>query len=191
MTTTAVRIATAWPFRQFHRAIDLVGAKWTAWRTYNRARSLFPAAKDLSIALSTQFKYRENITIGRHVLIGPDTVIGARSPVVLQDHVRISQGVMIETATLDLTQPTPYPHISRPITIEHGAWIGAGAMVLGGVTIGRYAVVAAGAIVTKDVAPHQIVVGARSHVLPDRWAGTHYRESGEPAPVLRLPRSDA
>ncbi|KQR80239.1 hypothetical protein ASG07_15725 [Sphingomonas sp. Leaf343] len=112
-------------------------------------------------------------------MIGPETVIGARSPVVLEDHVRISQGVTIETATLDLSQPTPYPHISRPITIEHGAWIGTGAMVLGGVTIGRYAVVGAGAIVTKDVAPHQIVVSARPHVLQDRLAGTHYRDGGE------------
>lgn len=178
MTTKAVRIATAWPFRQFHRGIDWVEARWNAWRTYCRARSLFPAAEDLSIALSTQFKYRENIAIGRQVMIGPDTTIGARSLVVIEDHVRISQGVTIETATLDLSQPIPYPHISRQITIERGAWIGAGAMVLGGVKIGRYAVVGAGAIVTKDVAPHQIIVSARPHVLPDRLAGTHYRENG-------------
>ncbi len=179
MTTKVVRMATAWPFRQFHRGVDRIEDKWNAWRTYCRARSLFPAAEDLSIALSTQFKYRENIVIGSGVMIGPETVIGARSPVVLEDHVRISQGVTIETATLDLSQPTPYPHISRPITIEHGAWIGTGAMVLGGVTIGRYAVVGAGAIVTKDVAPHQIVVSARPHVLQDRLAGTHYRDGGE------------
>jgi acetyltransferase-like isoleucine patch superfamily enzyme len=118
--STAFRIATAWPFRKFHRAIDWMELKWNVWRTYNRARSLFPGADSLSIALSTQFKYRENITIGRHVLIGPDTVIGARSPVKLADHVRVSQGVLIETASLDLSQPVPYPHISRPIT-AHGS----------------------------------------------------------------------
>ena len=179
MSTKVVRIATAWPFRQFHRGVDWIETRWNAWRTYCRARSLFPAAEDLSIALSTQFKYRKNITIGHQVMIGPDTTVGARSPVVLEDHVRISQGVTIETATLDLSQPTPYPHVSKPITIEHGAWIGAGAMVLGGVTIGRYAVVGAGAIVTKDVAPHQIVVSARPHVLPDRRAGSYYLDDGE------------
>ena len=171
---TAIRIATAWPFRQLHRGIDWVEARWNDWRTYCRARSLFPTAENLSIALSTQFKYRENIAIGRGVMIGPGTTIGARSPVVLEDHVRISQGVTIETATLDLSQPVPYPHVSRPITVERGAWIGAGAMVLGGVTIGRYAVIGAGAIVTRDVAPHQIIVGARPHALPDRMAGTHH-----------------
>lgn len=175
MTSTVVRIATAWPFRAFHRAMDWIELKWNAWRAYNRARSLFPAADDLSISLSTKFKYRENITIGRHVMIGPDTAIGARSPVILEDYVRISQGVLIETATLDLSQPVPYPHVSRPITIEHGAWIGAGAMILGGVTVGRHSVVAAGAIVTKDVPPHRIVVGAKAHILPNRLAGTHYQ----------------
>lgn len=175
----AVGIATAWPFRQFHLGIDWVEAKWSAWRTYCRARSLFPMADELSIALSTQFKYRENITIGCNVMIGPDTTIGARSPVILEDHVRVSQGVTIETATLDLSQPVPYPHISKPITIERGAWIGAGAMVLGGVTIGRYAVIGAGTIVTKNVAPHQIIVSARPHALCDRLAGTHHLHDGE------------
>lgn len=179
MTTKAMKIATAWPFRQLHRAIDWVGAKWSAWRTYCRAQSLFPAAEDLSIALSTQFKYRENIAIGRRVMIGPDTTIGARSRVVLEDYVRISQGVTIETATLDLSHPVPYPHVSRPITIERGAWIGAGAMVLGGVTIGRYAVVGAGAIVTKDVPPHRIIVSGRPQILPDRRAGTHHLQESE------------
>ncbi len=172
-----MKIATSLPFRLLSRGLDFGEAKWEAWRTYCRVRNLFPDAKNLSISLSTRFKYLENISIGDNVMIGPHATIGARSPVVLEDYVRISQGVMIETATLDLSQPLPYPHISRPITLKRGAWVGAGAMILGGVTVGEYAVVGAGAVVSRDVPPHAIVVGAAPHALAGRQAGTHYAEA--------------
>jgi acetyltransferase-like isoleucine patch superfamily enzyme len=168
-------ISTSAPLRLLSRAVDKVEAKWIAWRTYCRIQNLFPRSRDLSFSLSTQFKHIENISIGDHVMIGPYTTIGAHAPVILEDHVRISQGVLIETASLDLSRSLPYPHVSRPITVKRGAWVGAGAMVLGGVTIGEYAVIAAGAVVTKDVQPHAIVVGASAQTLPDRYAGTHYK----------------
>lgn len=169
-----IRVATSWPFRLLHRAIDDVEFKWRAWRTYCRIRSTFPNSRDLSFSLSTSFKYVENISIGDGVMIGPHVTIGARSPVLLKDGVRISQGVMIETATLDLSCPLPYPHVSRPITLERGVWVGAGAMILGGVTVGEFAVVGAGAVVTRDVPPHAIIVGASPHLLAGRRAGTYY-----------------
>ncbi|MCB1356319.1 MAG: hypothetical protein KDK53_07450 [Maritimibacter sp.] len=52
-----------------------------------------------------------------------------------------------------------------PITVEDYAWIGAGAIVLPGVTIGTGAVVAAGAVVTRDVAPRSIVAGNPARLL--------------------------
>ncbi|MEP9357611.1 acyltransferase [Sphingomonas sp. KR3-1] len=161
-----MKIATSLPFRLLSRGIDRAEFYWTAWRTYCRIRNLFPDAKNLSFSLSTMFKYVENISIGDHVMIGPLSTIGAHSKVVLEDYVRISQGVLIETASLDLTQPLPYPHVSRPITLKRGVWVGAGAMVLGGVTVGEYSVIGAGAVVTKDVPPHSIVVGASPRLLP-------------------------
>lgn len=160
-----MEIATIWPLRAFAKAIDYIEFKWRAWRTYCRIRNLFPGVKGLSFSLSTEFKYIENISIGDHVMIGPHSTLGARSPIVLEDYVRISQGVMIETASLDLSKPVHYPHLSSPITIKRGAWIGAGAMVLGGVTVGEYAVIGAGAVITKDVPAHAIVVGVGSRVL--------------------------
>lgn len=166
--------ATSLPFRLIHRGIDAIAFKWNAWRIYCRIRNLFPDSKNLSFSLSTSFKYVENISIGQNVMIGPYATIGAHSPVVLEDDVRISQGVMIETASLDLSQPLPYPHVSRPITLQRGVWVGAGAMILGGVTIGRYAVIGAGAVVTKDVEAHAIVVGAAPRALPGKRAGLHY-----------------
>lgn len=165
-----MKIATSLPFRLLARGLDYVEFKLTAWRTYCRIRTLFPRAKGLSFSPSTAFKHIENIAIGDQVMIGPYSTLGAHSPIVLEDFVRISQGVLIETASLDLNQPVHYPHISKPITIRRGAWIGAGAMVLGGVTIGEYAVIGAGAVITKDVPPHAIVVGAGPRVLDARTA---------------------
>lgn len=175
------RIATSLPLRLLSRGVDFVQAKWLAWRTYSRIRDLFPQAENLSFSLSTSFKYLENISIGNHVMIGPHTTIGAHSRVVLEDHVRISQGVLIETASLDLSQPLPYPHVSKPITLKHGVWVGAGAVVLGGVTIGEYAVIGAGAVITRDVPPGAIVVGAQPRALPGKRAGSYYDDAFDPA----------
>lgn len=163
-----LRLLTSAPFLWLNRGIDALNYSWTAWRTYCRIRLWFPQSRDLAISLSTQFKHRQNIRIGHHVRIGPGVIIGAHAPVVLEDYVRISQYAMLETAGLDLDQPLPYPHVSKPITLKRGAWIGAGAMVLGGVTVGEGAVIAAGVIVTRDVPPGAIVVGAASRELPRR-----------------------
>ena len=56
-------------------------------------------------------------------------------------------------------------HVSGPITIEDGVWIGAGAIVLANVTVGRKSIVGAGAIVTKDVPPFSIVAGNPAKVI--------------------------
>lgn len=164
-------IATAPPFVWFNSAIDAFVHYWTAWRVYCRARAWFPASRDLSFSLSTSFKHRHNIRIGDHVRIGPGVIIGAHSPIIFEDYVRISQNAMIETASLDLGQPLPYPHVSRPITLKRGVWIGAGAMILGGVTIGENAVIGAGVVVTRDVLPGTIIVGTAPRPLERRIGG--------------------
>jgi acetyltransferase-like isoleucine patch superfamily enzyme len=86
------------------------------------------------------------IDIGDDVMIGPNVqLISSGHP--LDPEVRRSQ---ITTA---------------PIRIDRGAWIAAGAMVLQGVTIGADAVVAAGAVVTKNVPPRTLVAGVPARVV--------------------------
>ncbi|MDX8357913.1 acyltransferase [Sphingopyxis terrae] len=164
-------IVTGPPFSWLSGGFDLFVHYWTAWRTYCRIRAWFPASRDLSFSLSTKFKYRGNIRIGDHVRIGPGVIVGAHARVVMEDYVRISQNATIETAGLDLNQPLPYPHVSRPIVLKRGAWIGAGAMVLGGVTVGENAVIGAGVIVTRDVPPGAILVGQAPRQLGRRVGG--------------------
>lgn len=108
---------------------------------------------------TTEIKYGENISIGYHSSIGPYSCIGAKSPVKIGSYVRISRGVIIETAGLDLSKPVPYPHVSKGITIEDGVWIASNAVILGGVSIGANSIIGAGAVVSKNVPPNSIMVG--------------------------------
>ena len=111
---------------------------------------------------STEIKFPQNITLGDHVVIGSECTLGATAPIYLGDHVRLSKGVMLETAGLDFGKPPPYRHISKPIRLEAGVWVGARAIVLGGVTVGEGAVIGAGAVVSRDVAAGAIIVGQPS-----------------------------
>jgi maltose O-acetyltransferase len=108
---------------------------------------------------TTEIKYGENIKIGYHSAIGPYSCLGAKSKISIGSYVRISRGVIIETAGLDLSKPAPYPHVSKEITIEDGVWIASNAVILGGVTIGANSIIGAGAVVTKNVLPNSIMVG--------------------------------
>lgn len=137
-----------WPFLKMKGAIALY-----------RFRSLIKGVGKASrCSLSVEIKYPENITIGDHVVIGPHSTIGAFEKVTIENYVRISKGVVIESAGLNLQSPLPYDHKGKPIFIREGAWLGARCIILGGVTIGKGAVIGAGAVVTKNVPDFSIVV---------------------------------
>lgn len=63
----------------------------------------------------------------------------------------------------------PYDGVWRPVSIGHDCWIGSGARIMGGVSIGTGAVVAAGAVVTHDVPPYAIVAGVPAKVIRIRF----------------------
>ena len=115
---------------------------------------------------NADLKYPEKIKLGNDVVIGVNVSIGAHSRVEIGNCVRISRDVMIETAGLDFSAlAPPYTHISKPIVIEQGVWIGAHAMILAGVTIGEYCIVAAGAVVTKNMPPYSLIGGVPARVI--------------------------
>ena len=114
---------------------------------------------------SVEVKYGENICIGSNSTIGPYTTLGGMAKIDIGDYVRISKGVVLETAGLNLNEKPPYKHHAKSITIENGVWIATNAIILGGVTIGENSIIGAGAVVTKDVAPNSILVGQPSRIL--------------------------
>lgn len=110
------------------------------------------------------FLYRlMGIRIGTDVYMGFDIELETNFPeqVRIGDHVTISHRCII-TAHMGSPSDTPVKHSfppgSKPVVIEDGAWICIGATILPGVTIGKNAVVAAGAVVSRDV-PADTMVG--------------------------------
>lgn len=162
----ARRLLGSWPIRILTRTLMLAASATGRLASFCRARALFPHNPDVVCHWTSEVKYPNNITLGRDVVIGSQCTLGAAAPIVLGDHVRLSKGVVIETAGLDFAGGAPpYPHVMRPITIEADVWIGSRSLVLGGVTIGRGAVVAAGSVVVRDVPPGAIVGGVPAKVL--------------------------
>ena len=68
-------------------------------------------------------------------------------------------------AAADAARPNPFVGAPRPVTIEDNVWIGFGAVILPGVTIGRGAVVAARCVVDVDVPPYALVAGSPARVV--------------------------
>lgn len=104
----------------------------------------------------------KNVCIGKNCGINHDVFILGNNNIEIGDGVVLSARVMLLDAGLDVkkfsTQDFP-PHVSGFVKIEDGVWVGAGAIVLSGVTIGRKSVIGAGSVVTKDVSPFTIVAG--------------------------------
>ena len=108
-----------------------------------------------------------DVMIGDHTRIGlHNTIIG---PVIIGSHVNLAQGITVTALNHifeDSKKRIDEQGVSTSaVVIEDDIWIGANAVVLPGVTIGHHSVVAAGAVVTKDVPPHSLVAGIPAKVI--------------------------
>lgn len=147
-------------------AINTIGTKISIVWSSLRLKALVQHSKGNNFChWTTEIKYPENIYMGDYIAIGPHCCLGAKSQITIGNYVRISRGVILETAGLDMNSTKPYTHRSKPITISDGAWIGSNAIILGGVHIGANAVIGAGAVITKDVPADTIVVGHKNRTL--------------------------
>ncbi len=107
------------------------------------------------------------------VIIGDRSLIGISSvvigPVIIGNDVMLAQNIVISGLNHgyeDITKSIrEHQTITKPITIEDEAWIGANAVITSGITIGKHAVVAAGSIVTKDVPAYSIVAGNPARIV--------------------------
>ncbi len=102
--------------------------------------------------------FGKNITFGKDVFINSGCHFQDQGGITIGDGCLIGHNVVLATINHDLMPENNRKNHYAPIHIENHVWIGSNATVLPGVTIGDWAVVAAGAVVTKDV-PEQTVVG--------------------------------
>ena len=108
-----------------------------------------------------------DVIIGDHTRIGlHNTIIG---PVDIGNHVNLAQGITVTALNHNFSDTNKRIDVqgvsTNPVTIEDDVWVGANAVILPGVTIGEHCVVAAGAVVTKDVPPHSLVAGIPAKVI--------------------------
>lgn len=108
----------------------------------------------------------ENIRVGRNVFINQNCTIYDLGGIDIADGVMIGPNVSIITSG----HPIEPSHrsasvIAKPILIERNAWIATGAIIIGGVTVGEHSVVAAGSVVTHNVAPNTLVGGNPARVI--------------------------
>lgn len=101
----------------------------------------------------------KNLSIGKNVFINFDCTFLTLGGICIEDHVLIGPKVSLISEGHLLAQTERGALLPGKIHIKKNAWIGANATILPGVTIGENAVVAAGAVVSKDVADHTVVGG--------------------------------
>ena len=129
---------------------------------------------------------RNGVSIGRNSRIERGCTIDARSPLTIGANVGISPEVMILAGTHDVNDPEFKDSEVGPwaVTIEDYVWIGSRAMIMPGITVGRGAVVAAGAVVTKDVPPLTIVAGVPAKPIGMRNPAATVYELDKPLPLF-------
>jgi acetyltransferase (isoleucine patch superfamily) len=122
---------------------------------------------DDSSSIFTPFytNYGKNIHIGKNVFINHDCSIIDLGGVIIEDDVLIAPRVTIATEGHPLDPIERQSLVCAPVRIKKGAWIGASATILPGVSIGENAIVAAGAVVNKDVPDNMIVGGVPAKII--------------------------
>lgn len=133
------------------------------------------AKKMLGVSLpdSAQlYRWREiragkNITIGENTIIGLWSSLDGRSGITIGEQVNISSEVAIWTLQHDHRDPE-FGNVGGAVVVGDRAWLSFRSTILPGVTIGEGAVVAAGSVVTKDVAPYMIVGGIPAKIIGER-----------------------
>ena len=124
------------------------------------------------IDYQTYFRYPWKISVGKGVWINRGcefygSMLAGNARITIGDHCALAPRVRVLSATHDYHR-LDLPDLAASVTIGHHVWIGAGATILPGVNIGDGAVVAAGSVVTRDVASFTIVAGNPARFIKNR-----------------------
>ena len=154
-----------------HEAMKITAELNGSYHTADEIRQLFSELigkpVDASFGMFPPFytDCGKNITVGKNVFINTGCRFQDQGGIRIGDHVLIGHNVVLATLNHDFAPYNMATMHPAPIHIEDRVWIGANATVVPGVTIGENSIVAAGAVVTKDVPPNTIVGGVPAKVL--------------------------
>ena len=169
---------------RFWRAADRLGpdVPWTHWRLYFKS-SMLKLAREKFRRFGEGVEFRagayavtcSKISLGNRVVIRPGCMLFADpredgAGITIEDDAMLGSGVHIYVSnhrfdddTLAIIDQGHYD--SQPVTIGQGAWVGACAVLLPGVNVGRNAVIGASSVVTRDIPPFAVAVGNPARVI--------------------------
>ncbi|MBR3128593.1 MAG: sugar O-acetyltransferase [Solobacterium sp.] len=109
----------------------------------------------------------KNVHVGRNVVFNFGCRFVDDADITIGDNTMLGPGVCISTAEHPLSPELRRNGLqyNKPVHIEDNVWIGAGAVILAGVTIGRNAVIGAGSVVTKDIPADSLALGIPAKVI--------------------------
>lgn len=160
--------------------------KFGKWLRYHLCRRLFRSCgKNVNVERGADFGNGRSIAIGDSSGLGVDCWI--RGDVIIGRNVMMGPFVVMyaryhEHARTDIPIQAQGMGQSDPIEVEDGVWICARAIILKGVRIGAHSIVAAGAVVTRDVPPYAVVAGCPARVVRYRKAPDEAARAGAPEP---------
>lgn len=139
----------------------------TPWRAKVLNRQGMRIDRSVLIQPGFTITQRCPVTIGRNCIINMDVTVDGVGGLYMGERSGLAVGATILTGTHDIGGPGQRwgDLRSLPVRIGDGVWVGANATVLPGVTIGDGSIVAAGAVVTEDVAPNTVVAGVPARLV--------------------------
>ncbi len=147
--------------------------RWVGHIPFHSIRKIFYIASGIRLPWSStihmwaNFFNPENIAIGQNTIIGDHVFLDGRAPLTIGDHVDIASQVLIYNDEHDVNSPN-FGNSFGPVTIKDYVFIGPRAIILPGVTIGKAAVVAASAVVTKNIPDGEIWGGVPAKKISHR-----------------------
>ena len=137
--------------------------------------------KNVIIYSGAEIRQPTNLKIGKGSIIGDNAILDARAGIEIGENVNFSSNVRIWTFQHDYRDPyfrCNSEHYGR-VVIGNRVWIGPHSIILHSVTIGEGAVIAAGAVVTKDVEPYTLVGGIPARPIGKRPMDIRYEFNGK------------
>ena len=128
------------------------------------AGKLAGCGKHIFLQPHVRFRYPQHIHLGSHIAIGENTILRGQGGITIEDFVLIADNVTIVTSTHQIDTLHMVYSYRQSVTIKANVWIGAGAIILPGVTIGENSVIAAGAVVTKNIPANSLAQGIPAKV---------------------------
>lgn len=167
--------------KSFLNGLTMILSQFIMWMPIHFIRWIFLKLLMKSIGTHTEFCRNLDIRSPHRVSVGSNTTINKRALIdgrggelKIGNCVDIAQEAQIWTLQHDYNSPC-YAAVGKPVSIGDYAWIGTRAIILPGVNVGEGVVVAAGAVVTKDIEPYTVVAGVPAKKITERQRSLSYK----------------